>query len=154
MLHLFAVYLLAQFREKRAYEPLVKIVSAPGDIPDALLGNTVTEDLNRILASIFNGDPDPLKGLVEGREVAPYVRWAALDTFPVLVAAGEMTRENVVAYFEELFTWRLDRDCDQAWNGLIGAVAVAPPGREGPASRWGSSLAPSRGELEAARRAA
>lgn len=36
MLHIFAMYLLAQFREKRAYRPLVTIISAPGDIPDRL----------------------------------------------------------------------------------------------------------------------
>ena len=30
MLHDFALYLLAQFREKRAYAPIVKMFSAPG----------------------------------------------------------------------------------------------------------------------------
>ena len=33
MLHVFAMYLLAQFHEKRAYRPLVKMFNAPGEAP-------------------------------------------------------------------------------------------------------------------------
>ena len=33
MLHFFALYLLAQFREVRAYPLAVKIFSAPGEVP-------------------------------------------------------------------------------------------------------------------------
>ncbi|MCX6929225.1 MAG: DUF1186 domain-containing protein, partial [Verrucomicrobia bacterium] len=48
MLHDFALYLLAQFREKRAYAPIVKMFSAPGETPFDLFGDTVTEGLSRI----------------------------------------------------------------------------------------------------------
>jgi hypothetical protein len=34
MLHLFAMFLLAQFREKRTYRPLVAIFGTPGEVPD------------------------------------------------------------------------------------------------------------------------
>jgi hypothetical protein len=43
MLHVFALFLLAQFREKRAYPLAVKIFSAPGEVPFDLHGDTVTE---------------------------------------------------------------------------------------------------------------
>ena len=52
MIPVFAVYLLAQFREKRAYAPLIQIVSTPGEIPFDLFGDTITERLNNILASV------------------------------------------------------------------------------------------------------
>jgi hypothetical protein len=65
MLHLFAMYLLAQFREKRAYRPIATIFSAPGDVPERLAGDTVTEGLNQILGSVYDGDPQPLCRLVE-----------------------------------------------------------------------------------------
>src|ERR1035441_8396771 len=60
MLHDFALYLLAQFREKRAYAPIVKMFSAPGETPFDLFGNTVTEGLSQILASVYDGNPAPL----------------------------------------------------------------------------------------------
>ena len=53
MLHVFASYLLAQFRDKRAYRPLTQILATPGDAADSLFGDTITEGLDRILASVF-----------------------------------------------------------------------------------------------------
>jgi hypothetical protein len=43
MLPLFALHLLAQFREKLAYAPIIKMFSAPGETPFDLFGDTVTE---------------------------------------------------------------------------------------------------------------
>src|SRR5665213_2906480 len=42
MAHLFALYLLAQFQEKRAYPPIVKMFSAPGETSEKLAGDTIT----------------------------------------------------------------------------------------------------------------
>jgi len=41
-IHIYAMYLLAQFRETRAYPLLVKIFSAPGEVPFDLAGYVVT----------------------------------------------------------------------------------------------------------------
>lgn len=57
MLHLYAMYLLAQFREKRAYRPLARIFSAPGEVPEQLAGDVVTESLGQIFGSVYDGDP-------------------------------------------------------------------------------------------------
>src|SRR6266550_5598728 len=53
MLSVFALYLLAQFREKRAYPAIVKMFSAPGETSYELVGDTVTEGLKQILASVY-----------------------------------------------------------------------------------------------------
>jgi hypothetical protein len=51
MLHLFGLFLLAEFREKRACPLAVKIFSAPGEVPFDLYGDTVTEGIERDLRS-------------------------------------------------------------------------------------------------------
>jgi hypothetical protein len=51
MAHIYAMFLLAQFREKRAYPLVVDFFSAPGDIALEATGDVVTEYLSRILAS-------------------------------------------------------------------------------------------------------
>ena len=56
MVHIFAMYLLAQFRETRAYPLLVKIFSAPAESIHDLAGDVVTEGLGSILASVSGGD--------------------------------------------------------------------------------------------------
>src|SRR5262249_50312317 len=93
MLHMFAVYLLAQFRERRAFPLLIRILKAPGDISDDLFGETITESLKNILASLYDGDPEPIKGLIEDENVNEYVRGAAVETFLVLSYTGQITRE-------------------------------------------------------------
>ena len=126
MLHVFAMYLLAQFREKRAYRPLVKMFSAPGETPFDLAGDTVTERLQCIFGSVYDGDPAPLQALVEDENANEYVRNAALDAFVVLKESGQMPREEVVAYYRSLFHGKLKRTFSYAWNGLVTAVADLP----------------------------
>jgi Protein of unknown function (DUF1186)/SEC-C motif len=125
MLHLFGMYLLAQFRERRAYRPLVRIFSAPGETPFDLAGDTVTERLKCIFGSVYDGDPTPLQALVEDGNANEYVRNAAMDVFVVLKESGQMSREDVVAYYRSLFG-KFKRTFSEAWNGLVTAVADLP----------------------------
>jgi len=126
LLHVFAMFLLAQFREKRAYPLVVKIYSAPGELPFNLFGDTVTEGLSQIFGSVYDGDPTPLEQMIESEDVYEYVREAAIDAFLVLEHSGQMPREQVVGYFQRLFGGRLKRTYSQAWNGLVCAVADLP----------------------------
>ena len=50
--HLYAMYLLASFRETRAYPLIVRLFSLGGETPFDIAGDIVTEDLNNILASV------------------------------------------------------------------------------------------------------
>jgi len=126
MLHMFATYLLAQFREKRAYPLLTKILSAPGEAADSLYGETLTESMKSILGSVYDGDPEPLSRLVEGEEVNEWVRGAAVESFLVLAHTGQMAPAEVSSYFQSLFRGKLVRSNGQVWNDLACAVADLP----------------------------
>jgi hypothetical protein len=117
---------LAQFREKRAYPLAVKLFSAPGEVPFDLYGDTVTEGLGQIFGSIYDGDPTPLETLIEREDVNEYVRDAAIETFLVLEHTGQLSREQVVGYFQRLFGGRLQRTHSHAWDGLVSAVGELP----------------------------
>jgi hypothetical protein len=126
MVHLFALFLLAQFREKRAYPAMVKMFSSPGETPFDLAGDTVTEGLSQVLGSVYDGNPGLLEGLVESEQVNEYVRAAALNAFLVLENTGQMSRETVVAYLRGLFHGRLQRTPSFAWSELVCVVADLP----------------------------
>jgi hypothetical protein len=126
MLPLFALFLLAQFREKSAYPLLVKILSAPGEIPFDLFGDSVTENMSQILASVYDGDVAPLQRLVENESVNEYVRSAAVGAFLVMEQAGILPREAVVDYYGALFHGKLERTPHFVWGSLSGAVADLP----------------------------
>lgn len=119
--HLYAMYLLAQFRDPRAYPLIVRLISYPGEIPHALMGDVLTEDLSRILASICGGEVASLEALIENRSLNEYVRAAAITSLGILVGCGLRARHEVILYFRTLFAWRLEREPSFVWDGLIRA---------------------------------
>lgn len=102
MLPFYAFFLLAQFREQRAFAPIVAFFSIPGDAPTDYMGDFVTEDLGRVLASVSGGDVAPMKRLIEDPEVGEYVSGAGLDGLVTLMVEGALPREALVEYLREL----------------------------------------------------
>jgi hypothetical protein len=121
-----AVFLLAQFRETRAFKPLVRMISLPGETPFDLFGDTITEDLASLLGTLYDGDHQALERLIESDETNEYVRSAALDSFIVLERSGQMPRETVIDYYRKLFQGRLKREFSHVWNGLVCSCADLP----------------------------
>jgi len=119
MAHIYAMYLLAQFREKQAYPLIIDFFSHSGDLVMNLTGDVVTEDLARILASVSCGDTKLIFALIENETVNGYVRGAALRSLLVLVAWGEKSRDEIVAYHQSLFRGKLKREHSQVWNALV-----------------------------------
>lgn len=126
MIHIYAMYLLAQFRETRAYPLLVQIFSAPGELPMDLAGDVATEDLGSILASISDGNISGLTSLVENEQANEYVRSAALKGLVTLVACGKRARDEVVAYFHRLFS-TLAQTPGNVWNSLASQCTALFP---------------------------
>jgi hypothetical protein len=125
-IHVYAMYLLAQIQESQAYPLLVKIFSAPGEVPFELAGDVVTQDLPSILASVSDGDTSGMMELVENEKANEWVRCAALDGLVTLVACGKRSREEVMAYFHRLFHI-LERKPSAVWDGLANACADLCP---------------------------
>lgn len=119
MAHIYAMFLLAQFREKRAYPLVIDFFSAPGDISLEATGDVVTEDLAQILASVCCGDASLIKQLAENEAADEYVRNAALESLVCLVATGQMPREEVLAYYKSLFESDLSKQPSLFWDGLV-----------------------------------
>jgi hypothetical protein len=116
--HMFAMFLLAQFREKRAYPLVVKIFSHPGETSEKIAGDFVTEHLARVLASLSNGDTTLIKQLIENRKAYEYVRAAALQALLILVINGQMSREELIDYFKSLVREKLERKPSIIWIDL------------------------------------
>lgn len=119
MLPLYALYLLAQFRDRRAYPLVVDLCRLPRGILDRLLGDTITEGLKRIIASVFDGDTAPVKSLVEDSSLDEFVRGAALRSLSILVHQGTLERAEVIAYYTELFRGKFEKEYSHLWNVLV-----------------------------------
>jgi hypothetical protein len=127
MAHLYAMFLLAQFRDRRAYAPLIALAWLPDGLPELLLGDAQCEYLPQALASVWDGDLDPLKALIEDEAVDEYSRMAGLGAIVTLVTVGKLARETAIAYFAELFDGRL-RGSGGVWGDLVSSACDLHPG--------------------------
>jgi hypothetical protein len=127
--HLYAMFLLAQFREHAA---CVTIADFFGSLSEQALndltGDLVTEQLDRILASISCGDDSFIRGLVENESAFGWVRAAALQSLVIMVAAGLKSRAEVIGYFTGLFKGSLRREPSEVWCQLVAAATDLNPG--------------------------
>ena len=125
--YVYAMYLLAQFREAAAYPLLVDFVATPGEIVMELAGDVVTEDLGRMLASVSHGNPGPIKRLIEDPEVNEWVRSAALDALLVLFGKGQLDRDAIMGYLGELFLLKIERKPSFVWSAMVNAACDLYP---------------------------
>jgi len=96
----YALFLLGQFRETRAFDPILRIARHPN--LDALLGEDVTSGgLDRILASICGGDLERLLPLVADDEADEYARNAGLRAAAILHREGAVGRDELVGFLRD-----------------------------------------------------
>lgn len=114
-----AMYLLAQFREKRAYPIIMNLISAEWEHVDAVFSDLITEVFGRVLASVCDGDIAPICALIENEKLNEYIRSAGLDALVVLVTQGAKTREEIMTYFLSLFQGGLEREPSIVWSSLV-----------------------------------
>lgn len=121
--HILAMYLLAQFREKKAYPIIIRFFSLPGKVSMDITGDFVTEDLCRVLASVAGTDTGPITRLIEEPAITEWIRSAALRALTIMAVVGEVSRDEVKEYFRELFNGKLERDGpsypEDVWNNLV-----------------------------------
>jgi uncharacterized protein len=120
-LHLFAMHLLAGWRDRRAFAPLLAIGSVhDADVIDAWFGDLVHESYGRCLASVSGGDLKPMMALADDPLCDVWLRSAVLGGLTACVLEGDADREAVVAYLKSA-----------AEREAAAMRADAAPGRDG-----------------------
>ena len=120
----FAAYLLAQFRETRAFKPLCATLNLPADTTNDLWGDMITEGMGRILASVYDGDDTPLRAILANRGAYEFAQAASVTkAYLCLLAAGVVTREYVQYLTSEVLTHMLPREPHFGWDGWTGLCA-------------------------------
>jgi len=120
--HIYAMFLLAKFREKRAYPLIIKLTSHPPELVDDLLGDIPMEDLANILASVSMGDTGLIAELAENSGAEEFARAAAIRSWLALVVSGDRSREEAMAYYKSLFEGGLEDRNEVVWSELVDAA--------------------------------
>lgn len=125
MLHVYGLFLLAQFREKRAFSKAIELISLPPDDVEMMWGDGITEDFSNLLYSTYNGDLSLLEGVIENPAIGPYVRGAVLSVLGKLHLDGEITQEYLMTYLRKLIAERAyDEATEFDFNAFIQDVVV------------------------------
>jgi hypothetical protein len=118
----FAVHLLGQKAETRAFQPLCRLMHAT-EACEAALGDAETETLPQIVVSTFDNDPGPLKGVIEDAAADQFVRNGALMAMAYLAGTGRIPDAEMRDYLRHLYTEMQPRKDSCVWVGWVDAVA-------------------------------
>lgn len=100
--YIVSLYLLAKFREAKAFELLIKILNFSDGWLEDLFGDIYGSNIHKLLISTFNGDFNLLKKIIENNHIDIWIRTEALDCLPGLFILNKITRQQAIEYLGEL----------------------------------------------------
>jgi hypothetical protein len=119
----FMFHLLGEWREKSAYRPLANFLRLPPDVLDTILGDTVTETSHRVMAAVFDGDPDPLHEIIRDEGADEFVRSRMCHAIAMLTRRGDLPRPATADFLRDCYS-QLNPPADcYVWQGWVDAVA-------------------------------
>jgi hypothetical protein len=102
--HVYAVMLLGHWRETKAHQVIIDLVSLPNSLPHDLFEDILTEDFPTILLRTSGGSLEKIKGLVTNKNAYEFSRGAAITAITYAVLEGIITREDALSFLGGLLT--------------------------------------------------
>ncbi|MCX6880786.1 MAG: DUF1186 domain-containing protein [Verrucomicrobia bacterium] len=133
LLPTYATYLLAQFREPRAFPLLLALLQHPTAQFNEIWSDFLTDNMGNLLASVYDGNEPLLRDLLENPKADEDVRsMAAIDAYLTLLSSGRIAVDDLEQYFGELLEHQLERTPSLVWDriatvaGDLGLVKLLP----------------------------
>ena len=120
----FVIHLLAEWREQRAYRPIARLMHLPPGEVDAVLGDGITVTLHRVMASVCDGDPEPLFDTILDMKADEFVRGAACEALVAAVHNGRLERPIVERFLRDAYGKLEHRQDAYVWVGWQTAIAM------------------------------
>ena len=121
---IFVLLHLAGERQDTRVFPLLCRLARDGEAFEVEQGDDITTTLTPILISIYDGDLDTLKGVIEAAEADEFVRAGALEVLAYLTATGRIPREQTEAYLLQLYDTLQPQQESFVWSGWVLAIAL------------------------------
>jgi hypothetical protein len=119
----FIFHLLGEWRETSAYRPLARFLRLPSEVLDVILGDAITVTSHRVMAAVFDGDPEPLFEIIRDEEADEFVRSRMCQTLAMLTRRGDLARDATANFLRDCSSQLEPKvDC-YVWQGWLDAVA-------------------------------
>jgi len=120
----FIFHLLGEWREKAAYRLLARLLRLPADEVDSIFGDGLTTTSHRVMAAVFDGDPDPLYGIILDPNAEEFIRAGMCEALAILTLRGELDRALVSRFLRDAFSDLQPQAQNFAWFGWQSAIAM------------------------------
>jgi Protein of unknown function (DUF1186)/SEC-C motif len=120
----FVFHLLGEWREKSAYRPLARLLRRPSDEIDSVFGGAVTETTHRVMAAVFDGDPDPLHRIILDPEADEFVRSRMCEALAMATFDDDTQRADAARFLRTCYAQLLPQAECFVWNGWQSAIAL------------------------------
>jgi hypothetical protein len=119
----FIFHLLGEWREKAAYKALARLLRLPPRDVDAIFGDGITTTSHRVMAAVFDGDPEPLYEIIFDPKAEEFIRAGMCEALAVVTLLGELDRAVAGRFLRDAFVEiRPQAEC-YVWVGWQSAIA-------------------------------
>jgi hypothetical protein len=120
----FIFHLLGEWREKAAYRPLTRLLRCPADEVDAILGDGITSTSHRVMAAVFDGDPQPLYDIIRDPDAEEFIRSRMCEALAMVTLRGELDRGLTSRFLRDAYNELQPQRLCYVWFGWQSAVAM------------------------------
>jgi hypothetical protein len=120
----FVFHLLGDWREKAAYRPLARLVRLPRHDVDAIFGDGITTTSHRVMAAVFDGDPQPLYDIILDPNAEEFIRAGICEALAMVTLRGELDRAVAGRFLRDAFMEMQPQAECYVWVGWQSAIAM------------------------------
>ena len=120
----FIFHLLGEWREKAAYRPLARLLRLPGHEVDTIFGDGITTTGHRVMAAVFDGDPEPLYDIILDPNAEDFIRAGMCEALAMVTVRGELDRAVVGRFLRDAFINLQPQRQNFVWVGWQSAIAM------------------------------
>jgi len=119
----FAFHLLGEWRAKSAYRTLARFLRTAPDIVEPILGDAITMTAHRVMAAVFDGDPQPMQDIVYDETADEFIRSRMIDAIAILTKRGDLSRAWLEPFLRDCYDRLQPQKGCFVWNGWQETVA-------------------------------
>jgi uncharacterized protein len=120
----FIFHLLGEWREKAAYRPLARLLRLPGHKIDAIFGDGITTTSHRVMAAVFDGDPQSLYDIILDPNAEEFIRAGMCEALAMVTLRGELDRSLAGRFLRDAFMDLQPQVQSFVWVGWQSAIAM------------------------------
>ena len=119
----YALFLLAEFKEKKAFPLILELLSIPNLDGYDVLGDGIMERLSSIIVSVFNGDFEELNKIIQNKDIDYYIRNNVIETYIYFYNNNFINKNDLIEFLRKVII--LYEYNDEIYNSILTVIINA-----------------------------